>query len=205
MRVLVFGDSIAYGAWDTEGGWVERLKQDAHSQTVNSKGATKLQVLNLGVGGDSSTKILKRLQVEIDARRSTSWPFIFVFTFGANDERSVDGKPETPIEQFRSNVEKIIETAKKYTQKILFVGTPPLGRPTILFKGQEYSDERIREYEKCLCSVLQKYYVTFVPIRPVFEQAELQDLYSYDHLHPNNTGHKLIAAEVKKELSSLLA
>lgn len=27
MRILVFGDSIVYGAWDTEGGWAERLKK----------------------------------------------------------------------------------------------------------------------------------------------------------------------------------
>lgn len=27
MRVLVFGDSITQGFWDTEGGWVERLRK----------------------------------------------------------------------------------------------------------------------------------------------------------------------------------
>lgn len=26
MRVLVFGDSITQGYWDTEGGWVKRIR-----------------------------------------------------------------------------------------------------------------------------------------------------------------------------------
>ncbi len=62
MRVLIFGDSITYGAWDTEAGWVERLKREAHRQTIQSEGKSKIQILNLGIGGDSSTKILKRMQ-----------------------------------------------------------------------------------------------------------------------------------------------
>ncbi len=103
MRVLIFGDSITYGAWDTEGGWVDRLKRIAHTRTVDSKGQVKLQIINLGIGGDTSTKILKRLSNEIDARKSASWPFVFVFTFCANDERSIQGNVETPIEQFETN------------------------------------------------------------------------------------------------------
>ena len=26
-RILIFGDSITYGAWDKEGGWVQRLRK----------------------------------------------------------------------------------------------------------------------------------------------------------------------------------
>ena len=27
QKIFIFGDSIAYGAWDPAGGWVERLRQ----------------------------------------------------------------------------------------------------------------------------------------------------------------------------------
>ncbi|HMI09590.1 MAG TPA: hypothetical protein VK497_04335 [Candidatus Saccharimonadales bacterium] len=76
MRILVFGDSIAYESWDTEGGWVERIKRDAHLQTIQSEGMNKRQVINLGIGGNTSTGILKRLQNEIETRHSANWPFI---------------------------------------------------------------------------------------------------------------------------------
>ena len=205
MRVLVFGDSITYGAWDTEAGWVERIKKEAHRQTVESRGSNKLQVINLGIGGDSSTKILKRMPAEIEARYSANWPFVLVITFGANDERSIDGKIETPMEQFESNVKGIINLAKQHSDKILFLGIPPIAKPVVEFKGQEYSDERVKQYEQRMQDIVEESGLPFVPIRPVFEQAGLDRLYTYDDIHPNDAGHQLIAGIVKPVLDSLLA
>lgn len=205
MRVLVFGDSITYGAWDTQAGWVERIKRTAHEKTVQSEGKDKVQVINLGIGGDTSTKILKRMPAEIEARYSASWPFVFVITFGANDERSIDGKIETPMEQFEANVKEIIALAKQHSDKILFLGIPPIGKPVVEFKGQEYSDERVREYEQRLQAIVEDAGLLFVPIRPAFEQAGLDGLYAYDFIHPNDKGHQLIANTVQPKLQELLA
>lgn len=204
MRVLVFGDSIAYGSWAAEYGWVELLKREAHKRTVESQGSTKLQVLNLGIGGDSSTKILRRMRGEIESRSSASWPFVFLFSFGTNDQRTKDGQPETSTEQFERNVRAIVAEARKYTDRILFVGTPPIGRPLAMLKGQEYSDERVKKYEEHLVAVLRAENVSFVPIRPVFEQTGLDGLYSYDHLHPGDAGHKLIMETVLPKLDNLI-
>lgn len=205
MRVLVFGDSITYGAWDTQAGWVERIKCTAHEQTVQSEGKNKVQVINLGIGGDTSTKILKRMPAEIESRYSASWPFVFVITFGANDERSIDGKIETPVEQFEANVKEIIALAKQHSDKILFLGIPPIGKPVVEFKGQEYSDERVKEYEQRLQAIVEDAGLPFVPIRPVFEQAGLDSLYAYDFIHPNDKGHQLIADTIQPRLQEILA
>lgn len=205
MRILVFGDSIAYGAWDTESGWVERIKQTAHKQTVDSMGKNKLQIVNLGIGGDSSTKILKRMPSEIEARYSASWPFVFVFAFGTNDERTIDGKIETPIEKFESNVKEIISIAKQHSNKILFLGIPPIGKEKVEFKGQEYSDERVQKYEKHLQNIVTDYGLPFATIRPQFEAAGLDSLYVYDKIHPNNKGHQLIAEAAWSVLSDFIA
>ncbi len=204
MRVLVFGDSITYGAWDTEGGWVERFKKDAHRQTVESGGGKKVQVINLGIGGDSSTKILKRMKAEIEARYSASWPFVFIITYGANDERSTDGKVETPLEQFESNTKTIISLAKTHSDKILFVGALPIGRETVTFKDKEYSDQRIKEYEEALRRLVEGAGLEFLPVRQTFEQASTDELYSYDYIHPNDKGHKLLYQIVKPKLEELL-
>ena len=205
MRVLVFGDSITYGAWDTQAGWVERIKRTAHKQTVQSEGKNKVQVINLGIGGDTSTKILKRKPAEIEARYSASWPFVFVITFGANDERSIDGKIETTLEQFEANVKDIISLAKNHSDKILFLGMPPIGKPTVEFKGQEYSDERVKEYEQRLQAIVEDAGLPFAPIRPAFEQAGLDSLYAYDFIHPNDKGHQLIADVVRAKLQELFS
>lgn len=204
MRVLVFGDSIVYGAWDPEGGWVDRLKRVAHQQTLDSEGENKMQVINLGIGGDSSTKVLKRLKAEIEARSSKSWPFTFVFTFGANDERSTNGKTETSLEEFKHNVTKIIEIAREYTDKILFVGIPPLAKDIVEFKGIEYSDQRIVEYEKVMQAEVQKEDIVFVPVRDLLEAGK-QSMYSSDDIHPNELGHQTIFDAVRPKLWEILA
>lgn len=205
MRILVFGDSITYGAWDSQAGWVERLKCKAHEQTIRSQGAKKVQIINLGIGGDSSTKILKRMPTEIEARYSANWPFVFIITFGANDERSVDGKIETPIEQFKTNVQAIIDLAKQHSDRIIFIGAPPIGKSVVKFKGQEYSDERVKQYEQHMKEIVEIAGLFFVPVRPIFERAGINTLYSYDNIHPNDKGHQLIAALILPKLQELLA
>lgn len=200
MRILVFGDSIAYGSWDTEGGWVERLKREAHQNTVESEGKNKQQVINLGIGGDTSTGILKRLQNEVEARKSASWPFMFVITCGTNDQRMREGAIETPLDQYTENIKEIITLAKQYTDNIVFLGLPPLMQPSVMLKGSEYSDERIKLYEERLRSIVEASRLPFLPIRPVFEKVGVENLFCYDGAHPNNQGHALIASVLRHYL-----
>jgi lysophospholipase L1-like esterase len=203
MRILVFGDSIAYGAWDSQGGWVDRLKREAHQQTVASEGKFKLQIVNLGIGGNSSTKILERLGAETAARYSANWPLVFVFNFNANDERTRNDVPETTLEQFKQNTQAIIDIAKKHSDKILFVGTTPMGEPEVPFKDAVYSDERIVEYEAAQKAIVEAAGLPFIDVREAFESAE-ENVFSYDKLHPNDAGHALLAEIVKPKLWELI-
>lgn len=203
-RILVFGDSITYGAWDTAGGWVERVKAAMHLRTVESAGATKIQVLNMGVGGDSSTKLRARLKHDITSRHSASWPFVFVFSFGANDERTKDGVVETTVEKFEENTKAIIELARQYSDRILFLGIIPLAKPVVVFKDQEYSDERIWQYDKVLRRSAEKAGVRYVPLRPVFLEKDATSLYAYDDIHCNDNGHMLIAEAVQPLLDEMI-
>jgi acyl-CoA thioesterase-1 len=200
LRILVFGDSIAYGSWDTEGGWVERLKREAHQNTVESEGKIKRQVINLGIGGDTSRGILKRLQNEVEARKSASWPFMFVITCGTNDQRMREGTVETPLDQYAENIKEIITLAKQYTDNIVFLGLPPLVQPSVMLKGSEYSDERIKIYEEKLRSVVEASGLPFLPVRPVFEKVGVENLFCYDGAHPNSQGHALIASVLRHYL-----
>jgi lysophospholipase L1-like esterase len=148
---------------------VELIRHYAHTKTVESQGDTKLQVLNLGIGGNTSTKILERMASEIRSRHSASWPFLLIFSFGTNDARTADGEAETSVEVFDENVKSIIREARKYTDKMLFVGAPPIGQPVVHLKDHEYSDERLRAYESRLSSILQRENVPYVSLRMPFE------------------------------------
>ena len=59
MKILVFGDSIAYGANDYElGGWVNRLRLDFDKKTDY-----EIEVFNLGRSGEISEEVLNRFDL----------------------------------------------------------------------------------------------------------------------------------------------
>ncbi len=204
MRILVFGASITYGAWDTEGGWVDRLKRKLHLETVDSGGIKRIQLLNLGVGGDTATKILERLEREIEVRQSSSWPFAFVISLGTNDSRITEGKEEMTTGQFESEINRIITITKKFSDKILFLGPPPLGKSKVLFKNYEYSDERIKTYEARMKNVVDSSGFRFLSIRPMLEKSDISNLFVWDNLHLNDKGHKIVADMVYPEIKKLV-
>jgi lysophospholipase L1-like esterase len=62
--LCIFGDSIVVGSDDTEGGgWVARMRLD-----FNRRG--KVAVYNLGVDGDRTEQLLRRIAGEAAARNA---------------------------------------------------------------------------------------------------------------------------------------
>lgn len=85
-HILVFGTSTTYGAWDEEGGWVNRLRKDIDKKIIYSDYQKFVLVYNLGVSGDKSTDILKRFKSETEARKDRHGEEVmFLLHVGIND------------------------------------------------------------------------------------------------------------------------
>ncbi len=203
MRLLIFGDSIAYGDWDSAGGWVDRLKRENNSSFLENGGVTKTQAVNLGVGGDTTSKLLVRMKNEIDARISASWPLAIFIAIGINDSRTISGKPEATIDKFQANLGKLIEIAKNYTTRIVLLGTTPLPKSQVEFKDYLYDDERLKLYDAEIKKIAAVEKVDYLPLRPAFEKAGVESLFCFDSLHPNDNGHMIIAELAARELDKL--
>lgn len=192
-RILIFGDSYTWGAWDSEGGYVDRLKRIANQRTIAKEGAEKIQIFNLGIGGETSRTILKRVADEIENHLSDKWQIKLMFTFGANDVRVKSGIAEIPIDEFRDNVQKIIDVTKKYTDDVIFFGSPPVFTPIVEFSNSVYSDDTIKEYDTAMKEVVEKNGVEYVNVREQIEKRGLDGLYAFDDIHLNDEGHKFMA------------
>lgn len=197
MRILVFGDSIANGAWDTEGGWVDRLRREAHEELNKTRGGKKVQIYNLGIGGDTTDKLLKRIEPEATARIGAGWTNGIVIAVGTNDSRTIDGKPEVSGETFTSNVRSLHEIAKQHANKVLFLGIPPAANSKIEFKNYVYSNNRIIKFNNLLAETTEELGAEWLPLYEVFHDRKGESLFIHDLLHPNNNGHQLIAEQVK--------
>jgi len=214
VHIMVFGDSITYGAWDKKGGWVQMLRENFDTKTLSQPDCFNSNfpmVYNLGISSDTSINILKRFKSETNARLLEGYEGVFfIFAIGSNDSCYLKNQNRfvTPQYQFKINIERLIKAAKKYSDDIIFIGTTNVdeSRTTpIPWNTDLYCTNNIlKQYNIILESICKKHKVTFVDI---FEQFETKTDYENlleDGLHPNTKGHKKIFEIVKEKLAIML-
>lgn len=211
MKVLVFGDSITQGYWDTEGGWVNRIRKHYDELQVHDlRGRDDPVIFNLGVSGDTSEKLLQRIEYETIARQgllSSTLPVVVV-QIGINDSLTENGKVWVPLEKYSDNLLTIITKLNPISSKVIFVGFNSVDEsetnPT--FWGDfNYQNETIKKYEDAIADVARMQKVPFIPIFNKFKAAvEHGNDFLPDGLHPNNVGHAFIAGIVQPELDKVL-
>jgi lysophospholipase L1-like esterase len=209
MRVLVFGDSISQGFWDTEGGWVARLRKyyDAR-QLEDLRSRNEPTLFNLGISGGTSSTILDRFDNETQARRNDE-EIVIVISTGLNDSyREGSNNYRSTPEEYGQNLQELAAKAKAYSNKILFVGlvaSDESKTTPVFWRDIYYLNERIKVFEDIMQKVAVENNLSFVPVFEEFKKrTEAGTNLLADGLHPNNEGHELISQLVKPELDKLV-
>ncbi len=191
MAICIFGDSITWGASDSErGGWVERLK-------VYFGEKYDIDVYNLGISGNATENLLARIENESKVRE----PNIIVFAIGVNDAQFIHSTNSNRISEddFRSNIEKLYGIAKKITAKIIFVGLTPVDesktKPIPWNTDKTYTNEKIKEFDRIIEDFCSKNNLKFIPINDLLNNDDL-----IDGLHPNTQGHIKMFERIKPEI-----
>lgn len=210
MRVLVFGASVTQGFWDADGGWVQRLWHHYITQFMEDNARPYITIFNLGISGDSTRELLKRIENETIARKWPGEEFAFIISIGINDSFLKNKTTENmSIEEYRSNLKKVVEIAKKYSGRILLLGLQycdeKLTDPTQWNNGISYKNDRIKAFDEQISRTAGLLDVYYFPIFEEFKTRHEQgeNLYT-DGLHPNDAGHQLIFELVRPELDKLL-
>lgn len=202
-QILIFGDSIAYGAWDKEGGWVQRLKKFTNKKSIASGLEFYCAIYNLAIDGDFTEPLLKRLNIEAK-QRIYGQETTFIFAIGSNDSiSSKKGIFWTTPEKFKKNLEKIIKITKKYSSKIIFIGLTPADEsktsPVSWDNDVFYKNKDHEKYDEIIKSACQKNKIYFIELFEIFKKLDYKKLLE-DGVHPNSDGHKLIFKIVKDYL-----
>lgn len=197
INILVFGDSITYGAWDKEkGGWVNRLRLALENDDSNSY----YTIFNLGISGDVTESIKNRFDNECKIRFNKNDNTIIIFSIGINDTQNVKDEDRVSLETFRNNIITLINSAKKYTDNILFIGLTKVDEskvtPLPWDKEKGYLNTKIINFDKELKNICLENNVDYLYIYDLLELEEL-----FDGLHPNNVGHQKICDKVKTKIS----
>lgn len=202
MRVLVFGDSITQGLWDSEGGWVARVRKQYDKVQLEDLSRDEPSIFNLGVSGDTTKDVVNRFDSETNARKRRH-KLAFVFAVGVND--ICFEKSQTTLEETKNNLKTLIKKAKEHSTKIMFVGLTPVveSRTTPVVWGNFfYRNRDILSLDGIIRELCSEHDVTYVPI---FQSIENQaEALLPDGLHPDDIGHEMIANLVRPELDKLL-
>jgi len=194
MIILVFGDSIACGCWDKEGGWVDRLKKFTHQKYLSDLDNAP-DICNLSINGDLSEGLLQRLRNEIKPRISAE--MIIIFAIGINDSEYLNDRREflTPPEKFRIILKQLAKIGQEYSSKIIFLGLTPVDDsrvdPCPWVPERSYRNENVKKYNQIIKEECFKNKVEFVEIFEKFSQLDYKKLL-IDGVHPNTQGHESI-------------
>ena len=194
--IWVRGDSISMWARDLEkSGWVSRLYNFLWQKFLRED-ADYWVVYNLGIDWDTSDWVLKRFDVECEARQ----PNIIIFAIGSNDCTLIDNKNcFISLDIFQKNLATLTEKAKKYTDKIVFVGqilcdetkTNPIPRAPELSQTMKNT----LAYDDATKKFCDQENIWFIDMMNVLSTDDLQD-----GIHPTAQGHEKMYIRIREFL-----
>ncbi len=191
MNICIFGDSITYGPRNH--GWVNLLKDYFEEKDGDN-------IYNLGISGNSTADLLNRVEVEAKAREAN----LIVFAIGVNDAQFIHSINNNRISEndFKNNIKKLFEIAKKFTSKIIFIGLTSVDqtktKPIPWNTDITYTSKRIKKFDLIIKNFCTENNLKFIPVNDLLNNDDL-----IDGLHPNAKGHIKIFQRIKVLLKKL--
>jgi lysophospholipase L1-like esterase len=205
-RILFFGTSVDHGFWGEEGGWVQRLRRDLDTYSRNHE--EDFSLYNLSISGETTERILDRIENEIEAREDFQETHVYLGVGGCNDSQVEleTGQNWIPPEEYRENLEKIIEIAHKHAEKVVLFSTRPVDEsevyPMPWKETHGYLNEEQEKYTKLLKEKAEEKELPLVNFSEELEEKEWKEKL-YDGVHPDTEGHRQLHGIAKKQLKKL--
>jgi len=210
MRVLFFGDSITQGFWAKDGGWVELIRKHYDTKAIeNLKQQNEPTIFNLGISGDTTRNLLARIENEVKVRIWENDPIIVVIAIGTNDDVFESDEQWVSPEEFRKNLQKIVDLVKPLARQVVLIGNPACDEKltTPVFWGDfNYTNGELARSEKDIGNVAEQNSIKYIPVFDKFkEQLDAGVSLLSDGLHPNDAGHKFMSEIILPEIQRILS
>lgn len=177
-----FGASTAAGSVDSEGGFISRV--DRYLRDTGSGTA-----VNHGVGGDTTTMMLDRLDSVVSDMRRRESPLALV-TLGINDvPRIVDDSPEkrVDLDLHAASLTRILAELGQVGDVVYLTQYP------VDYEARSLSPELVEAYVKKGAETALSTGITVVDVFSAVTPERFAEFIYEDGLHFNNRGHQFIA------------
>ena len=185
MRALFFGDSLVAGKGDPEGlGWVGRLP-------VEAPDGGRVEILNFGVPGETSSQVLARWRAETEPALATAGETVVIFSFGANDATEESGSLLVEPGRSRENLAAALDGAQELELPAMVVGPAPI--------ENDAQYERILALSDAFEAICSESGVPFVPVaRGLIAQGDwVREARAGDGAHPRVAGYRAMTRLVQ--------
>lgn len=201
MKIIVFGDSIAYGKRDSHWGRVARLRERIDQSHNLGDTCQNAQVYNLSIPGETALRISKRFKSELAMRVVDPNPETKVYVIlalGINDscEAPWIQWEKTPLDKFTRAIEEMIDYSLEKRYEVVVLWLTPVDEKKLSWK---WTNQEIQKYDTVLATSATKYNVSYLPLFTMFQIQELVSSMS-DGIHPDSSGHEKIFQVVKSSL-----
>ncbi|MEV4738923.1 GDSL-type esterase/lipase family protein [Streptomyces sp. NPDC049555] len=175
-RIVIVGDSIAYGRCDPHGGWASRLAT-AHI----AQNETAHRVFNLAIPGSTLTDVAEQTPALLAPRH----PDTLLVAAGINDSAVPDG-----LKALTDNLAALAATALAHTARLVVMGPTWLDETrTADYEGLCFTRERALTLREALRTWCEEHHVDFLDMwQPLQDRP---DLFT-DGLHPDTEGHEAL-------------
>lgn len=201
VRICFFGDSVSIGTGDSAcRGWPSYL-----SAAETQKRGHDISSYNMGIRAETSRDIAQRWKAESIPRLPPHVDGRLVFMFGLNDAADFNGMGvRVPLEASVSGARTLLSDAND-GRRVLWIGPTPVRRePPSIEPGQgvHFTFDRSRvatlnaRYKEAAAAIG----IPYLDLHPTLleDPAWNTMLDAGDGVHPDDTGHKRIAALVEE-------
>lgn len=185
--VLAFGDSLT-----ARSGWVSML--GGHIGT---------EVINAGVGGDTTVDGMNRFDSDVLARK----PDIALICFGMNDQAQVisSNHPNISLKDYTANLTHFVSELQKVGAEVIFICPHDAYEAPDYYKPGEYGINYAYGNMKDFCAAMRQIALTYgCDIIDIYAETLDADMASFlnagDGIHQSTKGHTLWAEYVSAYL-----
>jgi lysophospholipase L1-like esterase len=203
LRIVTLGDSITKGV--RTGVKPEETFAAILAAQLKSQGR-KVEVVNVGIGGERTDQALARLERDVLAQQ----PQIVTIMYGANDSYVDKGQtaPRLNVTDFRKNTVELVSRLKAVGIQPVLMTEPRQGDKHPGNGLGEHPNLRMLEYIVATREVSEQQRVPlvdhFADWTSAYEKGTDIELWMTDHIHPNPAGHQRMTDTMRPVIAKLV-
>ena len=165
----------------------------------------KVEAVNAGIAGNTSREGLRRIEKDVFSKD----PDVVVIFFGTNDIRIDSPKKYVELDEYKSNLEKMIKACRSHKAKVVLCTLPPIeSKPYFTRHDQKMFDDAgglnqfVTNYRDAAGEVAKETKTPLVDLNQLLTDDPLW--LSKDGVHPSKEGNAIIAKHIGSAVGPLL-